>query len=71
MILSLSHTWTSQCSHTVDTLSSRWKRKELNLKVERLSLAFSKMVTVWSEAQLSEDTHTVFTPSPPRPSGAC
>lgn len=50
--LSPSHTWTSQCSHTVDTFSSRWKRNELNLNMERLSLAFSKMVTVLSEEQL-------------------
>lgn len=53
--LSPSQTWTSQWSHTVETFSSRWKRKEWNLKVERLSLAFSKIVTVLSEGQLLED----------------
>lgn len=52
----------------MDTFSSRWKRKELNLNMERLSLAFSKMVTVLSEEQLlghecsirikNYDTHT-------------
>lgn len=47
-----SHTWTSQWSQTVDTFSNRWKRNELNLNMERLSLAFSKMVTVLSDEQL-------------------
>lgn len=53
--LSPSHTWTSQWSQTVDTFSSRWKRNELNLNMERLSLAFSKIVTVLSEEQLLDD----------------
>lgn len=56
--LSASHTCTSQWSHTVDTFSSRWKRKELNLKVERLSLAFSKILTVLSEEQLTGGRNT-------------
>lgn len=55
MSLSPSQTWTSQWSHTVETFSSRWNRKELNLNMERLSLAFSKIVTVLSEEQLSGD----------------
>ncbi|KAK0131925.1 Guanylate cyclase 2G [Merluccius polli] len=40
------------CSQTVETFSKRWKRKELNLNMDLLSLAFSKMVTVLSEEQL-------------------
>lgn len=55
MSLSPSQTWTSQWSHTVETFSSRWKRNELNLNMERLSLAFSKIVTVLSEEQLLAD----------------
>lgn len=55
MSLSPSQTWTSQWSHTVETFSSRWKRNELNLNMERLSLAFSKIVTVLSEEQLMAD----------------
>lgn len=39
----------------MDTFSSRWKRNELNLNMERLSLAFSKIVTVLSEEQLLDD----------------